>query len=180
MHTRAGLLFVLLGASAGGGRSRRRLIGALALQQPAPAVRQPRPAPRPVRPPGGPAYSPIAADIARWNSLRQSDNLPFSSYASFLLAPSRLAGRDGDAAHRRAAASPSAARPPRRSRFFSDFPPLTPAGHARHAFALPASGRADEARTDGAAGLDRRRAARRPTSSACSASFGGALDPAGP
>ena len=33
-----------------------------------------------------PAYpSAIASDIARWNSLRQSDSLPFSSYSSFLL-----------------------------------------------------------------------------------------------
>src|SRR5947208_1838476 len=49
----------------------------------------------------GPALSSgIASDIDRWNALRQSDNLPFSSYATFL-----LSHRDwpGEAGMRRAA-----------------------------------------------------------------------------
>ena len=47
-----------------------------------------------------PAYSPIASDVARWNSLRQSDSLPFSSYASFLLSHR---GWPGETAMRRTA-----------------------------------------------------------------------------
>ena len=88
--------------------------------------------------------SPIASSVARWNSLRQSDNLPFSSYASFL-----LTHRDwpGETAIRRQAERQSDGAPAEVIRFFTAFPPLTPAGHARLAFALMASGRTDEART---------------------------------
>src|SRR5688500_17778579 len=91
-----------------------------------------------------PAYpSAIASDIARWNSLRQSDNLPFSSYASFLLSHR---GWPGETALRRSAERRDDASPAEAIRFFSAFPPLTPAGHARYAFALQATGRSDEAR----------------------------------
>jgi len=55
-----------------------------AVQSAVAPVEPPRFEPRPA-----PAYSPVpaavAADIARWNSLRQTDSLPFSSYASFLM-----------------------------------------------------------------------------------------------
>ena len=84
MHTRAGLL-ILLVASAGAAAIAANGLGALALQQPAPAVRQPLPAPPQAGYQAPRTYSPIAADIARWSSLRQADNLPFSSYASFLI-----------------------------------------------------------------------------------------------
>ncbi|HWT12076.1 MAG TPA: lytic transglycosylase domain-containing protein [Allosphingosinicella sp.] len=115
---------------------------------PAPAVRQASlvPVAAAVQPVPAPS-SAIATSVARWNSLRQSDNLPFSSYASFLL---NHRGWPGESAMRRAAerqidpASSSAAEV---IRYFSVFPPLTASGHARHAFALLASGRADEART---------------------------------
>lgn len=95
----------------------------------------------------GPALSSgIAADIDRWNVLRQSDSLPFSSYASFL-----LSHRDwpGEAGMRRAAEqrlSQEAAYPADVQRFFAAFPPQTPAGQAALAFALQASGRSEEAR----------------------------------
>ena len=113
-----------------------------AMQGPVAPVPPPAP-PRPVA-----AYSPVpaavAADLARWNSLRQTDSLPFSSYASFLMShrgwpgetamrrTAEKAGSDGGAAYEVIG-------------FFSAFPPLTPAGHARLAFALSASGRGDEA-----------------------------------
>src|SRR5688572_15662960 len=91
-----------------------------------------------------PAYpSAIASDIARWNSLRQSDGLPFSSYSSFLLSHR---GWPGETAMRRSAERRDDASPAEAIRFFTAFPPLSPAGHARHAFALQASGRSDEAR----------------------------------
>jgi soluble lytic murein transglycosylase len=95
--------------------------------------------------PSAPSYSSgIAADIDRWNALRQTDSLPFSSYASFLLSHR---GWPGETAMRRAAEQRSEAVSPSEAlRFFTVFPPLTAAGHAQMAFALQASGRADEAR----------------------------------
>ena len=144
MHKRAGFL-LLLGVS----------VAAIAGGSMAPLVtKKPLPAPVssaalvPVAAQTGaqaPAASPaIASSVARWNSLRQSDNLPFSSYASFLLSHR---GWPGETAMRRTAERRDDASPAEAIRFFTAFPPLTPAGHARHAFALQASGRSDEART---------------------------------
>lgn len=110
-----------------------------AVQPPMPPQVQPRPAP---------AYSPVpagvAADIARWNSLRQTDSLPFSAYASFLMSHR---GWPGETAMRRTAekANSDGGAAYEVIGFFNAFPPLTPAGHARHAFALQSSGRGDEA-----------------------------------
>ncbi|MGZ8361837.1 MAG: lytic transglycosylase domain-containing protein [Allosphingosinicella sp.] len=90
--------------------------------------------------------SAIATSIARWNSLRQSDNLPFPAYASFLM---NHRGWPGETAMRRSAErqiQPGTTSASEVVRFFAAFPPLTPTGHARHAFALLASGRVDEAR----------------------------------
>jgi len=95
-----------------------------------------------------PAYSPVpasvASDLARWSSLRQTDSLPFSSYAAFLISHR---GWPGETAMRRTAekANADGGAAYEVIGFFSAFPPLTPAGHARHAFALQASGRGDEA-----------------------------------
>jgi soluble lytic murein transglycosylase len=106
---------------------------------PTPPVAQPRPVP---------AYAPVpaavAADIARWNSLRQTDSLPFSAYASFLMSHR---GWPGETAMRKTAekANADGGAAFEVIGFFSAFPPLTPAGHARHAFALQASGRGSEA-----------------------------------
>ena len=89
----------------------------------------------------------IASDVARWNSLRQTDNLPFSSYASFLISHR---GWPGEAAMRRTAESridPSSVSPSEVLRYFAVHPPLTAAGHARHAMALLASGDQAAART---------------------------------
>jgi soluble lytic murein transglycosylase len=85
----------------------------------------------------------IAADIARWNSLRQTDGLPFSAYASFLMGHR---GWPGEAGLRRAAERQAG--PDNASevvRFFEAFPPLTVTGRARYALALQAVGRRDEA-----------------------------------
>ena len=108
----------------------------------------PLPQPPPVQAPPVPAYSPVpasvAADIARWNSLRQSDSLPFSSYASFLISHR---GWPGETSMRRTAekANADGGAAYEVIAFFTAFPPLTPAGHARQAFALQASGRGEEA-----------------------------------
>jgi len=91
--------------------------------------------------------SPIAQSVARWSSLRQSDNLPFSAYASFLLA---YPGWPGETALRRSAErqlESTPASPTEVIRFFEAFPPLTPSGHAHRAFALLSAGRSGEART---------------------------------
>ncbi|HEX8262158.1 MAG TPA: lytic transglycosylase domain-containing protein, partial [Allosphingosinicella sp.] len=106
------------------------------------------PLPPPAQPRPAPAYAPVqsavAADLARWNSLRQTDSLPFSSYASFLISHR---GWPGETAMRRTAekANSDGGAAFEVIGFFSAFPPLTPAGHARHAFALQASGRGNEA-----------------------------------
>jgi peptidoglycan lytic transglycosylase len=92
------------------------------------------------------ASSPVAADIERWSALRQSDSLPFSAYAGFLVGHR---GWPGEAAMRRAAeqrVALEAISPGEVLRFFSSFPPLTPAGHAYQAFALQSAGRGEEAR----------------------------------
>ena len=131
MHRRAGL-FLLLGASAAAG------VAAQSVGPAGPGLTQFQPPPAP--------SSPVAASIAQWNSLRQSDSLPFSSYAAFL---ARHRGWPGEAAMRRSAErrlSLEPSSPAEVVRFFSLFPPLTPGGHAQHAFALQASGGADEAR----------------------------------
>jgi soluble lytic murein transglycosylase len=105
-------------------------------------------APPQVQPRPAPAYSPVppavAVDLARWNSLRQTDSLPFSSYASFLMSHR---GWPGETAMRRTAekANSDGGAAYEVIGFFSAFPPLSPAGHARLAFALQASGRGDEA-----------------------------------
>ncbi len=136
MHRRAGL-FLLLGASAA---------AAAVAQSGGPyGAQQPSPSPFAQLRPAMPA-SPIASAVAQWNSLRQSDSLPFSSYASFL---ARHRGWPGETAMRRSAErrlSMEPASPGEVVRFFAAFPPLTPGGHAQHAFALQASGQREEAR----------------------------------
>ena len=62
------------------------------------------PAPPPSQPRPAPVYSPVppavSTALARWNSLRQTDSLPFSSYASFLMSHR---GWPGEIAMRRTA-----------------------------------------------------------------------------
>jgi soluble lytic murein transglycosylase len=87
----------------------------------------------------------IAADIARWNSLRQTDSLPFSAYASFLASHR---GWPGESAMRRAAErqiDPNTNSPAEVIRYFAVHPPLTATGHARLASVLLASGEVERA-----------------------------------
>jgi soluble lytic murein transglycosylase len=104
----------------------------------------------PPPPPAAPAYSvspSLGAGLASWTALRQSDNLPFSSYSYFLLAHR---GWPGEAAMRKTAekADTSGASPSDVIAFFRAFPPLTNNGHARLALALLAGGQSDEARAE--------------------------------
>jgi soluble lytic murein transglycosylase len=94
-----------------------------------------------------PAYAPaspvsprIGSALERWRSLRQSDNLPFASYASFLTS---FRGWPGETAMRKSAEKaidPATARPGEVTSYFRMLPPLTATGHARHAAALMAEG----------------------------------------
>lgn len=99
--------------------------------------------------PVAPSYSvdpALGAALAEWNRLRQSDAYPFSSYASFL---QRHPGWPGEAALRKTAEKaidPDTAPASMVVAFFRAYPPLTNIGQARLAYALSASGRADEAR----------------------------------
>jgi soluble lytic murein transglycosylase len=87
----------------------------------------------------------LSSTVAQWRSLRQTDSLPFSSYASFLLAHR---GWPGEAAMRRTAekAASDYASPQDVLAFFRVYPPTSLAGQARYALALQATGRSDEAR----------------------------------
>lgn len=130
-----------------------------------------------VQPIGQPAMpaDPIAAPLAEWRRLQQSDNLPFSDYARFLLAHP---GWPGETSRRAAAeTAPSAGDPSLTIRFFQRFPPLTAAGKLRHAEALMASGQVDAARN--AARAAWRTGVLRPSDEARLVSgFSGALTPA--
>ena len=146
MHMKAGLL-LLLGASVAAVAANS--VGPVAVKKPSPVASQATLAPvaAAAQSAAPAASSAIASSVARWHSLRQSDNLPFSSYASFLLGHR---GWPGEAAMRRSAerqVDPASASPNEVIRFFEAFPPLTPAGHARYAFALQAVGRSEQARS---------------------------------
>lgn len=84
--------------------------------------------------------STLAAAIAQWKQLQQSDNLPFDTYATFLLAHP---GWPGEAGLRRAAERALDANnwsPGVVASYFRRFPPLTATGQVRFAEALAAIG----------------------------------------
>ncbi len=88
----------------------------------------------------------LSGAVAQWNAIRQSEALPFSSYADFLIAhpgwPSELALRKN--AER--ALRPDFASPAMVVGFFERYPPLTPASSLRLAEAQAALGMVDAAR----------------------------------
>ncbi len=100
-----------------------------------------RPAPLPT--------APIAAAVAQWRALQQTDALPFDSYAGFV---TTHPGWPGEAANRRAAERQAAlgtGNPAGVAAFFRRFPPLTATGMVAQARALLATG--DRAGADAAA-----------------------------
>ncbi len=151
MHRKA-LTLALLSASAA-------TIGATLAPQaytssaPRPAQVQPLPVqapqyqPQQSYQPAVPTVSPrISSAIERWSSLRQTDSLPFSSYASFLTS---YRGWPGEAAMRRTAEraiDPMSTPPSEVTSYFRLLPPLSTTGEARHALALVALGNIAEAR----------------------------------
>lgn len=87
----------------------------------------------------------IAATIAQWKALQQTDALPFDSYASFL---TTHPGWPGEAARRRAAerqATMGTAAPASIAAYFRRFPPQTNAGRVAFARALLSVGAVTEA-----------------------------------
>ena len=95
------------------------------------------------RAPQTPADGAIAAALAQWKSIGQTDAFPFDSYAGFLMAHP---GWPNEAANRRAAERKAAtASPTSVVAFFTRFPPLTATGLVAQARALQALGRTAEA-----------------------------------
>ncbi|MFC7497845.1 lytic transglycosylase domain-containing protein [Enterovirga sp. GCM10030262] len=147
MHKKAATFAVLLASAGTVGAALAPNVGlklgtAAVQSAPAPVQRQavtPAPAPPAIG-------SRISTALARWNSLRQSDNLPFSAYASFLTSHR---GWPGETAMRRTAEraiDPNGTRSGEVIAYFRIMPPLTGIGHTRHAFALLAEGQIEQAR----------------------------------
>lgn len=87
----------------------------------------------------------IGNAVTEWRRIRQSDNLPFSSYANFLLANPGWPGETGRRSAAETSLTSGAENPALVARFFGQFPPLTAAGKLRYAEALMATGRRNEA-----------------------------------
>ena len=95
--------------------------------------------------PQNPQDGAIAATIAQWKAIGQTDALPFDSYAGFLMAHP---GWPGESANRRAAERQAAnASPANAIAYFTRFPPQTGAGLVAQARALQTMGRMAEAQT---------------------------------
>ena len=93
--------------------------------------------------PQTPADGAIAAALAQWKSIGQTDAFPFDSYAGFLMAHP---GWPNEAANRRAAERKAAtASPTSVVAFFTRFPPLTATGLVAQAHALQSLGRTADA-----------------------------------
>ena len=123
-----------------------------------------------------PADGAIAAALAQWRALQQTDSLPFDSYAGFLMAHP---GWPGESGNRRAAEKQAAnftAAPSSIVAYFRRFPPQSAAGGVAYARALLATGAPAEAAQ--AARAAWRRGALSPTDEALVMStFASALTP---
>jgi len=116
----------------------------------------------------------IAAAIAQWRALRETDALPFDSYAGFLL---QHPGWPGEAANRRAAERKAAtATPAAAAAFFRRYPPQSADAGIAHARALAAQGQVREA-ADAARDAWRRGALAPLDEAAILSSWGGLLTP---
>jgi soluble lytic murein transglycosylase len=91
--------------------------------------------------------SSIAASVAQWSSLRQSESMPFSSYANFMVTNP---GWPGESVMRKVAErSLRAGGESSRTviAFFSKFQPQSATGWLRYAEALSTEGKSDDAKT---------------------------------
>ena len=88
----------------------------------------------------------LSSAVAQWNAIRQSDALPFSSYAEFLIAHP---GWPNETALRKSAERallPDSASPNTVIAFFTRYPPLTPGSSLRLAEAYATLGQVDASR----------------------------------
>ncbi|MBA3898408.1 MAG: lytic transglycosylase domain-containing protein, partial [Sphingomonadaceae bacterium] len=123
----------------------RWAVASLALAA-APAAAQDLLGAQPTRSLTTPSSAGLASAIAEWSALRQTESLPFASYASFLTAHP---GWPGEAALRKTAERalrPDSVLPMQVIGFFRQFPPQTPTAWLRYAEALDATGQRSAAR----------------------------------
>ena len=121
-------------------------LAGIALAVITPAAAQDLLAAPPTRSVAVPSSAGLSGAIAEWNAVRQSEALPFSSYASFLLAHP---GWPGEATIRKSAERalrPDYVSPAQVSAFFTKFSPQSPASYLRWAEAFAALGQMDNAR----------------------------------
>lgn len=90
---------------------------------------------------------PVDAVIAQWNMLRRNDNLPFSSYATFLIANKDWPGETQLRRTAERAVRPAAEPPALVVAFFRKYPPQSPTAWLRFAEALDSQGQKPEATT---------------------------------
>jgi soluble lytic murein transglycosylase len=122
-----------------------RLLAGLVFTLAAPAAAQDLLAAQPTRSAVVANGAGLSSAVAQWNAIRQSDALPFSSYADFLIAHP---GWPNEAALRKnaeRALQPDAASPTTVIAFFTRYPPLTPGSSLRLAEAYASLGQRDSA-----------------------------------
>jgi soluble lytic murein transglycosylase len=88
----------------------------------------------------------IAGPIAQWASLKDNANLPFASYANFLIVHPGWPGESVMRKNAERAIRPEMESPSLLISYFRRFPPQTPAAQLRFAEALIAIGQGDEAK----------------------------------
>ncbi len=122
-----------------------RLLAGLALTVAAPAAAQDLLSAPPTRSSVVSNSAGLSSAVAEWNALRQSDALPFSSYANFLIAHP---GWPNEAALRKSAEralQPDVASPTTVIAFFTRYPPVSAGSSLRLAEAYAATGQRDAA-----------------------------------
>jgi soluble lytic murein transglycosylase len=122
------------------------MVSALALFAAFPAAAQDFMAPPPPRSFVAPSNAGLPSAIGEWTAIRQSDSLPFSSYADFLL---RHPGWPGEAALRKTAERqlrPDINTPSQILAYFARYPAQSPSAALRYAEALDSTGQREAAR----------------------------------
>jgi soluble lytic murein transglycosylase len=123
-----------------------RLLAGAALMTPFSAIAQDLMAPPPPRSFVAPSNAGLAETIAQWKAIRQSESLPFWSYADFL---TRHPGWPGEAALRKTAERqlrPDSVSPTQVIAYFARYPAQSPSALLRYAEALDSTGQRDTAR----------------------------------
>ncbi|WP_293879891.1 lytic transglycosylase domain-containing protein [Sphingomonas sp.] len=122
------------------------MVSTIALFAAFPAAAQDLMAPPPPRSFVAPSNAGLSDALAQWMAIRQSESLPFSSYADFLL---RHPGWPGEAALRKVAERqlrPDSVSPSQVLAYFARYPAQSPSAALRYAEALESTGQRDAAR----------------------------------